>query len=143
MGRLAGRLAAAGAVLVFLLFPCSSFSASSSEEREAQRIVTLKKELEREKRTLARLTEEKKFLEISGTKDSEALSELSEGIEVTSENIKFLEEELGSEEKTTSSLRSSRRSKKPSTDRNNGEGEDEKKAAAAWWDVYARSYEKF
>lgn len=137
-----GRLAAAGAVFVFLLFPCSSFSASSSEEREAQRIVTLKKELEREKRTLARLTEEKKFLEISGTKDSEALSELSEGIEVTSENIKFLEEELGSsEEKKASSLRSSRRSKKPSTDRNNGE--DEKKAAAAWWDVYARSYEKF
>lgn len=138
-----GRLAAAWAVavLVFLLFPCSSFSASSSEEREAQRIVTLKKELEREKRTLARLTEEKKFLEISGTKDSEALSELSEGIEVTSENIKFLEEELGSsEEKKASSLRSSsRRSKKPSTDRNNGE--DEKKAA--WWDVYARSYEKF
>lgn len=102
--------------------------------------MTLKKELEREKRTLARLTEEKKFLEISGTKDSEALSELSEGIEVTSENIKFLEEELGSEE-NTSSLRSSRRSKKPSPDRNNGE--EEKKAAAAWWDVYARSYEKF
>lgn len=138
MGRLATAWAVA--VLVFLLFPCSSFS-SSSEEREAQRIVTLKKELEREKRTLARLTEEKKFLEISGTKDSEALSELSEGIEVTSENIKFLEEELGSsEEKKASSLRSSsRRSKKPSTDRNNGE--DEKKAA--WWDVYARSYEKF
>lgn len=117
-------------IILVSLVAVNSFAATEKEnqERESLRIETLKKELEKEEKSLHILKEEYTFCAASGEGTTERMNEIKESILAAEDNIKFLTAEI-----------QSAKGEKPQAIKKPAEAAAPAKPKnRAWWDVYSR-----
>lgn len=115
--------------LLFIIFFVSSDAFATTEKENEQRdlrLLTLQKELQKEKNALQIQTEELTFYIASGGLSTERINELKESILATEDNIKFLNAEI-----------QNAMGEKPQARRGIEENTPQKKIRM-WWDVYSR-----